>query len=288
MKIAFLCNPAPPRLKKFPALVQAVQKHVPAEREIFLVDRSVPRSLENHIEKILEGNFDRLAVAGGDGTLNRVINTLEGRRALERLTLGVVPLGTCNDFARYLGFRRGRLLKSLSALTKDRTRIIRVARVNNHFFINNAGFGKKNPSSPKRSNIRVIREMVPVDLKAQWSEGSLAGKFFMMLCANAPYFSGGLRFSRKSDPTDGILDFFFVKKMFKLNLALRLFFGRARLPLQLTQVSRGFTKVSAAKLELETKEPISIALDGDFKEDLTDIREATFEIAGACRFVVPR
>ncbi len=288
MKIAFLCNPAPHRLKKFPALVQAFQKHVPAQREIFLVDRGVPNSLENHIEEILNGNFDRIAVGGGDGTLNRVVNALEIRRALARFTLGVLPLGTCNDFARTLGFKPSRMLRALSALSKDRTRVVRVARVNNHFFLNNAGFGKRNPSELRKSNLRVIGEMVPVNLKAEWNEGTLSGKFLMMLAANAPYFSGGLRFSKKSDPSDNLLEFYFVKKMFKFNLAMRLLLGRARLPLHLSRFSRMITKVSASKLRFLTKEPVSIVVDGDPKEDLANIHEATFEIAGTCRFVVPK
>ena len=288
MKIAFLCNPASHKIKKFPLLVSMIQKHVPAQREIFLVDRALPNSLETHVERILDGGFERIAVAGGDGTLNRAVNALEIRRALGRITLGIIPFGTCNDFARSLGFSALRLTKALKALANNHVRPINIARINNHFFVNNAGFGKRYPAEGRRGNLQVIREMVPVSLKSRWSEGSIEGKFFMMLCANAPYFSGGLRFSRKSDPSDNVLDFFFVKKMLKLNLALRLFFGKARFPLRLSRFSRGILKVSAQKLKLETEEPVSILIDGESKENLAHVREATFEIAGNCRFLTLR
>ena len=135
MKIAFLCNPAVHRVKKFPALVSLIQKFVPAEREIFLVDRSLPRSLETHVERILDGGYERIAVAGGDGTLNRAVNALLARRALEKVTLGIVPFGTCNDFARSLNLSPLRLPVALKALTKNKARRIDIGRVNGHFAV---------------------------------------------------------------------------------------------------------------------------------------------------------
>src|SRR5688500_15079958 len=43
--------------------------------------------------------YERLFVAGGDGTLNEVVNGLaQVEGALARIALGVVPLGTGNDF----------------------------------------------------------------------------------------------------------------------------------------------------------------------------------------------
>jgi diacylglycerol kinase (ATP) len=51
----------------------------------------------------LEG-CDRIVVAGGDGTLNEVLNGVAGvEGALARIPLGIVPLGTGNDFATALG-----------------------------------------------------------------------------------------------------------------------------------------------------------------------------------------
>jgi diacylglycerol kinase (ATP) len=51
----------------------------------------------------LEG-YDRIVVAGGDGTLNEVLNGVAGvAGALARMPLGIIPLGTGNDFATALG-----------------------------------------------------------------------------------------------------------------------------------------------------------------------------------------
>jgi diacylglycerol kinase (ATP) len=45
----------------------------------------------------------RIVVAGGDGSLHSVVAALHRRHELEKRTLGVIPLGTGNDFARTLG-----------------------------------------------------------------------------------------------------------------------------------------------------------------------------------------
>jgi len=42
----------------------------------------------------------RIVVAGGDGSLHAVVSALHRRRELEDATLGLIPLGTGNDFAR--------------------------------------------------------------------------------------------------------------------------------------------------------------------------------------------
>ena len=52
--------------------------------------------------------------AGGDGTLNEVIN---GLAPLEhRPKLGVIPVGTTNDFARALGIPREDILKAVNTI----------------------------------------------------------------------------------------------------------------------------------------------------------------------------
>ena len=54
-------------------------------------------------EAVREG-FEVIAAAGGDGTLNEVLNGIaDVPEGLERVRLGVLPLGTINVFARELG-----------------------------------------------------------------------------------------------------------------------------------------------------------------------------------------
>src|SRR4029450_1327594 len=88
------------------------------------------------------GQVDLLIAAGGDGTLNEVVHGLMDLSKAERPTLGIVPLGTANDFANGCGIPR-EPKKALSLCMKGEAVPIDVGKANDHWFINAAssGFG---------------------------------------------------------------------------------------------------------------------------------------------------
>lgn len=287
MRTAFICNPSAQWRKKQFLLLREIHRLFPQEHEFFGVDRALPDSLEQHLEKIVHSKFDRIVVAGGDGTVNRTIQFLLKKNLLEKFVLGIVPMGTCNDFARYLGLKSGKIKKAFKVILKSKIRKISIAQVNGVAFFNNAGFGKKNPTGRKKSAVQVLREMEPVELCAEWGTQVLEGKFFMMLCANAPYFSGGLHFSKNSDPQDEHLEFYFVRSISKARLLLRLLLGRFRLPLHFPVFSKEIVHVKSSHLSLRTDRPVSIVADGEPVSELLSTKQATFQLAGTCNFLVP-
>ncbi len=74
---------------------------------------------------------------GGDGTAHEVARACIGRRR----TLGVVPVGSGDDFAFALGMRRSDLRGALSRLETGATRLVDSGVVNGEPFINAAGVG---------------------------------------------------------------------------------------------------------------------------------------------------
>lgn len=82
-----------------------------------------------------------LFVAGGDGTLNlalRALATVPG--AFERLTIGVIPFGTGNDFARTLGLG-AEPEPALDVLLERRVRAVDIGMLNGRPFINASAGG---------------------------------------------------------------------------------------------------------------------------------------------------
>src|SRR5215471_1181329 len=85
---------------------------------------------------------DLLIAAGGDGTLNEVLHGLMDVSKAARPILGIVPLGTANDFASGCGIPRD-AAKALALCMKGEAVPIDVGKANDHWFINAAssGFG---------------------------------------------------------------------------------------------------------------------------------------------------
>ncbi len=77
-----------------------------------------------------------VAAAGGDGTLNEVANGIVGTEAM----LGILPLGTGNDFARDLGLGTD-LSAAVEALCFGTPRPIDLGKCNGRWFLNIAGCG---------------------------------------------------------------------------------------------------------------------------------------------------
>lgn len=83
--------------------------------------------------------FDVVIAAGGDGTLNEVI---AGVSPFEnRPTIGLIPVGTTNDFARALKIPRD-IEDAVDIIVQGQTVPVDVGMMNDRYFINIAGGGR--------------------------------------------------------------------------------------------------------------------------------------------------
>ena len=81
---------------------------------------------------------DGILVAGGDGTLHEVINVM--LNAGIDLPVGIIPSGTCNDFATNLKISSD-LEECLRLIIKGTTRSVDMGKVNDSYFLNVASAG---------------------------------------------------------------------------------------------------------------------------------------------------
>jgi len=77
-------------------------------------------------------------VAGGDGTMHEVINAML-TEAVD-VPLGIIPSGTCNDFASHLNFGKD-LPQCIHVITGGQWRKVDVGQVNGEYFLNVASAG---------------------------------------------------------------------------------------------------------------------------------------------------
>ena len=128
------------------------------------------------------GEVDLLIAAGGDGTLNEVVHGLMDLPEAARSVLGVVPLGTANDFATGCDIPRDPE-QALTLCMEGKAAPIDVGKANEHWFLNAAsiGFGaeitattppelkhllrRPTPSGKKREEIRLTTLIVVCSTK---------------------------------------------------------------------------------------------------------------------------
>jgi len=171
-----------------------------------------------------ERNFDLVVAAGGDGTIYEVINGLAPFR--ERPTLGIIPTGTTNDFARALGIPR-EIDGACDILASGTVQDIDIGKVNQQYFINIAGGGTLTeltyevPSKLKTvlgqlayymKGIEKLVLLRPTRMRIESKEKVIDEEIMMFLVANSHSIGGFEKLAPKANLQDGYFDVLVVKK----------------------------------------------------------------------------
>lgn len=275
MKLFYLLNPT--RVKnrwdwREPAAREA--KRVGWTPRFGEVDRLQPRSTERLLDQALEEGCSRIVVVGGDGSLHRTVNYLAQKQALASTEIGIVPAGTCNDFARVLGQTRKRVDDAFRLACSGKAAPVDLGLMEKEYFLNNAGFGRRpDPPGRRKRPLQTLRSFRPLHLTARWDKGTIEGLFFMGLICNAPYFSGGLHFSKESNLRDGLLDVYLIPAMSKWKLFPILAMGRMG---RAARFKRLIT-LKVAQIDFEVEQDIWPQADGE--SPLTARRRVRFSVS---------
>lgn len=172
-----------------------------------------------------DGNerIDLMVVAGGDGTVNYVVNAMK-RKGLD-IPLGVIPAGTANDFAGALGMSREPLeaARQIATGVEDR---VDCGRVNDLYFVNIFSFGiftttsQRTPDARKHrigklayliEGVKEFRSMHAVPLEIDADGERFDFRSLMVLVFNGET-AGGFRLARRSSVKDGLFDCVLLEK----------------------------------------------------------------------------
>ena len=99
MKCVYIFNPNSGK-KKHVKMQDYIVKKLLDKFEVVDVRPTKKRGDASEFAKEACGIYDVIVVAGGDGTLNEVINGIAENE--NRPKIGYIPTGTCNDLARSL------------------------------------------------------------------------------------------------------------------------------------------------------------------------------------------
>jgi diacylglycerol kinase (ATP) len=241
------------------------------------------------LERLLSGGPDRLAVAGGDGT----IGTAAEAAGRAEVPLAVIATGTANDFARAHGLPDDPLAAARLAATARATRALELGRLaDGRPFVNAASAGLASVAArraePLKARLgplayafgavhaalaeRPLRCRVRVDGREVY-----AGEAWQVIVAVTGAFGGGSGVE-EADPGDGVLDVVVIPDGSRLALVRRAWGLRTRTIAQQRQTEHVRGTIVEVQLPPGRTE---VNVDGEIRpaglERIT-VRRAAFEL----------
>ena len=218
------------------------------------------------------GGAELIIAAGGDGTVHQVVNGAASTGW--RGPLGVVPLGTANDFARGLGIPEG-VPEAVEVAVGGDSRRVDLPRVNEHYFVNvsTGGFGatatEDTSDEAKRllgplayliTGVQKFSELRPSTARFATGEAEqYRGEVMLYAVGNGPQTGGGTRLTPGADFQDGLLDVVIVPGMTRLD-----FMGLAPRLRSGAHVEDGsVVHFRTDRLVVESEEALSVNADGE-------------------------
>src|SRR5437868_6672204 len=236
---------------------------------------------------------DLLIAAGGDGTLNEVIHGLMELPIAARPVLGVVPLGTANDFATGCGIPRDPE-KALALCIEGDEVAIDVAKANEHWFLNAAsiGFGAEitatTPPELKRllgpAAYTVMGAILATNLhhyrgRLTFPDREITGSGPVAIIGNGRQAGGGIQVTPRARLNDGLLDILAVREIPAMALLTA-----ARELQELSPDGEYISYWQTPWAEVHTAEAIPVNLDGE-PVQFSNVRYEA--VPGAIRLIVP-
>lgn len=227
-----ILNPAAGSVSDRDAIVERI-KALPATELCITSERG---SAERLAREAVTGGCDLVIAAGGDGTLNEVVNGVAEKASHVRI--GLLPLGTGNDFARTLGLPTD-VEKCIELILAARTRTIDLVRVTSdhvRYFVNVSAGGfsglvneKLTPEMKEtwgplayiRGAAAALPEMRAYVTRIALDESeTISETLYNVIVGNGRYVAGGIPVAPEAVPDDGLLDLVLIPKRPAADLAL--------------------------------------------------------------------
>ncbi|HEY6154918.1 MAG TPA: lipid kinase YegS [Candidatus Udaeobacter sp.] len=218
------------------------------------------------------GPVDLLITAGGDGTLNEVVHGLMSLSEDVRPSLGIVPLGTANDFAIGCGVPNNPA-EALALCMRGEGVPIDVGRANDDWFINAAtsGFGAEitATTSPELKRLlgpaayTVMGAILAINLQHYGGRlvlpnREITGTGPVAIVGNGRQTGGGIQVTPRAYIDDGLLDVLIVRQISPTALL-----AAARELQQLPADGEYISYWQTPWLEVHPEEEIPVSLDGE-------------------------
>jgi diacylglycerol kinase (ATP) len=263
-KIAIIYNPnaGSAKIKK----LLKIKERLSLKSSVTIYDTQKPGDATSIAKRECK-NFDIIVAAGGDGTINEVINGID-----INTKLGIIPLGTANILAIEAGIKND--IKSIcKSIEKGVTKKIYISNINNKKFFLMAGIGydgdivhKMKPSLKKIFGKAMFGflglleffKLKKYNIKVETESETAFGNW--VLVTNSKYYAGPYKITKSTSIfNDSIVCYVFndlSRLGFLYYIFLILFYGDLGR-------STKITKIISKNIKISSKEKINVHCDGE-------------------------
>ncbi|HMP03337.1 MAG TPA: lipid kinase YegS [Gemmatales bacterium] len=222
-----------------------------------------------------ERGVDGIVAAGGDGTLHEIVNSLARVQLPTPVPLGVIPMGTANDFAVGLELPVGDPWDALRICLVDPVQEIDLGRLNDQYFVNMASGGvgpqitRDTPEGIKWwfggmayfiSSLAALPVLEPTLCKVRVPGWQWEGPVFVLAVGNGRLAGGGVPVCARAAVNDGLLDLLVISDL-EDNDVITLVTNLMRLHQPPSNAQTIYRQVPW--VEVEARHPMTLTLDGE-------------------------
>ena len=197
-----------------------------ADQEFALInEKSYEKTIEKLKVELSTNSYNKVIAVGGDGLVNLCIQHL----AQSGLTLGVIPAGTGNDFARAVGVNKMSMTEIFNLYTRTDPVKIDLGHVksstNEKWFVQvlSTGFDAevnsrankiKRPKGKSKYTIATVRTLArfkPINYKIDIDSRKFDQSAMLFTIANGETYGGGMRICPGASNSDGIFELLLVR-----------------------------------------------------------------------------
>ncbi|MCJ7691315.1 MAG: YegS/Rv2252/BmrU family lipid kinase [Clostridiaceae bacterium] len=219
----------------------------------------------------IDKSYKYVLIAGGDGTIDSIVNVMKEKEI--NLPIAIIPTGTANDFARYIGMPLD-VEEACNQIIKSKVKKVDLGKINHKYFMNVASTGLFTDVSQKtdmnlKNTIGKLAyyvkgfEQLPnfrrLKIKVTTDKECFEGDMYLMLVFNGQT-AGNLKFAYKAKIDDGLLDVIIIKAGIMKNI-INIFIKMVRN--EYLENVEGIVYFKTNRLEVECFENIVTDIDGE-------------------------
>ena len=217
MKVKFIYNPYSGENLILSKLDKVISLHQEAGYTIVPYRITAGEDVGVALNDIKDGNYKYILIAGGDGTVDSVVNAMA--KSGISLPIGILPVGTANDFSKFLGMPSD-VEEACKQILSSEVKSVDLGSINDKYFVNVAtdvsqktDVNLKNTIGKLAYYLKGLEELPnfrKLHVNILSKEVEFDGEMYLLLVFNGAT-AGNFNLATRADACDGLLDIIMFK-----------------------------------------------------------------------------